>query len=177
MILHIYNKFVKAATKFDAATPEGIATRASLQRAINLIDHATGTVAERKEEKTEEYASKNRSQLSRNLVEQTTGEVNTIFSGSNGWVNDSAPSSAPYTLRITGGTGAAMAQQATPFLEEGHAPTSGTAQKLHRDLTGGTPTLQNTRVEGNGVGVTNGPETAPPATTSEGQQQFSVRGV
>ena len=66
-ILHIYNKFVKAATKFDAATPEEIATRASLQRAINLIDHATGTVADRKEEKTEEYASKNRSQLSGNL--------------------------------------------------------------------------------------------------------------
>ena len=110
-------------------------------------------------------------------MEQTKGEVNTIFSGGNGWVNDSAPLSAPYMLRIIGGTWAAIAQQATTFLEEGHAPTSGIAQKLHRDLTGGTPTLHNTRVEGNGVGVTNGPETAPPATTLEGQHQFLVRGV
>ena len=59
-------------------------------------------------------------------MDQATGEVNTIFGVGNGWVNDSAPPSAPHTLGIPGGARVTMIQQATIFLAEGHAHTAGT---------------------------------------------------
>ena len=47
--------------------------RAQFQRAINLTDHATGAFDEREEDKTEEYAVRNRSHPERNRVEHATG--------------------------------------------------------------------------------------------------------
>ena len=70
-----------------------------------------------------------------------------------------------------------MTQQATTFMAEGHVPTAGTiAQKLHRALMGGTPTLHNTGVRGDGIGGTTGTESAPLAATEAGQHQLVGRG-
>ena len=44
-----------------------------------------------------------------------------------------------------------------------------TAQNLHRVLTGRNPTLYNTVMGGNGMVITTGIATAPPAAPSEGQ--------
>ena len=123
-----------------------------MQREVNLTDHATGTVDEREEDKTEEYAVRNRSQPAKNRVDHTTGELDIIFGGSNGWGNDSAPPSAPHILGIPGGAGVTMKQQNTEFLMEGYAPATGTAQNLHREIMGGTTMLQNTRLGGNIMG-------------------------
>ena len=74
-------------------------------------------------------------------MEQATGEVDIIFKGGNGWVNDSTSMSSPRTLWIPGGAGATMTEQDTAFPAEGHAPTAGTSKNLYRALMGGTPML------------------------------------
>ena len=66
-------------------------TRAQSQRAVNLTDHATGTADERKEDKTDEYAVRNRYHPARKRVEHATEEFDIIFEGSNVWGNDIAP--------------------------------------------------------------------------------------
>ena len=71
--------FIEAAVKFDAVRPDKSAARAKSQRAGNLTNHATETVDERKEDKTEEDEARNRSHPERNRVEQATGEVDIIF--------------------------------------------------------------------------------------------------
>ena len=101
-------------------------------------------------------------------MEQATGEVDIIFEVSNGLRNDSATPSAPCTLGIPVGTGVMVTQQDTEFLAEGHAPTAGTVQNLHRALMGGIPMLQNTGVGGNGMGEEKSPAAVPPAATAEG---------
>ena len=176
-ILQNDDEFVDAAADFDEARVEEIATGAHLQRPGNLTNHATGTVAERDEVETEEGAARNRSQPARNRVDQTTGEVDTIFGGGNGWGKDSALPLAPHMLGIHGGSGVSMIQQATTFPAEGHAPMSETEKNLHRSMMGGNPTLQNTGVGGNGMGGMTSPEAAPPAATEAGKQQFLVRGI
>ena len=72
--------------------------------------------------KKEEDEARNRSQPASNCVEQATGEVNIIFKGSNGWVNDSAPMSAPHMLGIPGGTAVMITQQATKLPVGVNAP-------------------------------------------------------
>ena len=99
-------------------------------------------------------------------MDQTTGEVDTIFGGGNSWGNNSALPLAPHMLGIPGGSRVTTIQQAKIFPAEGHAPMSGTEQNLHRAMMGVTPTLQNTGVGGNGMGGTTSPEAAPPAATS-----------
>ena len=121
------DKFIEAEADFDTAIAENSAARARSQRAGNLTNHATGTVAEIEEDKTEEDEARNRYQPERNRVEEATGEVYIIFEGGNNWGNNSAPLSAPHTLGIPGGDGVTMTQHDTAFPEEGHAPTLGTA--------------------------------------------------
>ena len=90
-------------------------------------------------------------------MEQATGDAETIFWGVNSWGNESAPPSAPLMLRIPGGADAMMTQQATALTEGGNATMAETTSKnLHRVLIGGTPTLHNTVVGGNGMGGTTG---------------------
>ena len=98
--------------------------------------------AKSNEYKTEENASRKRSQTERDQVEQATVEVNTIFWGGNGCGNYSVLPPAQRMLEIPGGTTMTMTQQAKKFPVGGNAPTSGiTAKNLHRALMGGTPML------------------------------------
>ena len=60
-------------------------------------------------------------------------------------------------------------QQAMTFPAGGNALTTGkTAKNLHRVLMGGTLTLQNTGVGGNGGGGVTGIAAAPPEATTAG---------
>ena len=116
-------------------------------------------------------------QPARNPVEQATGEVETIFSGGNGWGNESVPPSVPHTLGIPRGASMMITQQATTLPAGGNSPMAGTtAQNIHRLLIGGNPTLNNTVVGGNRMRVATGTAAAHPAATSAGQQQCAGRG-
>ena len=77
--------------------------------------HRTGTVDDRKEDKTEEIATSRRSHLSKNRVDQVTGDTDNTFRGSNVWGNDSALLSAPHTIGIPGGAVATTTQLAMTF--------------------------------------------------------------
>ena len=87
------------------------------------------------------------SQLARNMVDQATREVNAIFGGGNGWVNDSSPQLAPLKMGFLGGASLKTTQRATTFASGKNAPNAGTtAASFHRTLMGGTPTQHDSGV-------------------------------
>ena len=144
-----------------------------MQRAGNLGRHATGTANKREENKAEGNAAGNCTQPARNPVYRATVEVKTIFRGVNGWGNDSAPTSAPRTLGISGGVVGRLTQQATTLQAGGNAPRAGTiVQDLHRALMGGNRTLHSTGMGGNIMGGATGTAEALAA----GHQLFAGRG-
>ena len=80
---------------FNAACTEESAARACSQRLVNLDMYAMGKANKRKEDKTEDNAARNCTQLERKPVEKATGEVENIFGGGTSLGNESAPLSAP----------------------------------------------------------------------------------
>ena len=103
-----------------------------------------------------------------NVVDQATGEANTIFGGGNVWVNYSVPPSAVRRLGVSSGAAPTTTQQATTFSEGVNATNAGTkASSLYWVLMGGTTMLQNAGVGYNGVrGAAATAETPTAATTS-----------
>ena len=97
------NNFVDAADNLDAERMEMSAAMARSQRARGLTNNLTRTAEDIDAEVKEKSETMERLDPTRNLVDQTTEEVNAIFGGGNSWGNDSAPLSAPLTLRIYGG--------------------------------------------------------------------------
>ena len=174
--VRVDNAFEAAHTEenaFEAACSEESVARDHFQRAGNLVGHATGTANDREEDGSEGNVAGNCTQPARIPAEQATGEVKTIFSGGHTWGNESGPTSAPHTLKITRGVDRRLTQQTTTLPAGGNVPRAGTtSQDLHRAVMGGDCTLHSTVVGGNGMGGATGTAEAPAA----GEQQGASRG-
>ena len=142
--------FFDTAAEVDAEIMEESTEMACLQRARGMTDHVMGTAADIDGEEKEGSVTRERSHLTKNLIEshltknlidQATGEVNAIFGGGNVWGNDSVPLPAPLTLGFYSGAELTTMQHATQFMAGGNAPNARMiAASLHQMLMGGTPT-------------------------------------
>ena len=133
--------FFDTAAEVDAEIMEESTEMACLQRARGMTDHVMGTAADIDGEEKEGSVTRERSHLTKNLIDQATGEVNAIFGGGNVWGNDSVPLPAPLTLGFYSGAELTTMQHATQFMAGGNAPNARMiAASLHQMLMGVTPT-------------------------------------